>query len=94
MSKVTLPIIRENVLLNIELSTNFYFRIKNLFNTISDKTDKDTLNKVIENLKEQKNANSIEEETLMVLLALIAVVEEKVKQENLYDMKEVDINED
>ena len=63
MTKVTLPIIKENVLLNIELSTNFYFRIKNIFNVISEKTDKDTLNKVIENLKEQKNATSIEEET-------------------------------
>ena len=94
MAKITLPIIRENVLLNIEISTNFYFRIKNLFNVMSEKTDKDTINKVLENIKEQKNASSLEEEELMVLLAIIAVVEEKVKEENLYDMKEVDINED
>jgi len=94
MAKVTLPIIRENILLDIKISTNFYFRIKNLFTVMSEKTDKDTLNKVLENIKEQKNASSLEEEELMILLAIIAVVEEKVKEENLYDMKEVDINED
>lgn len=94
MSKATVPMIKPNVLLNIELSTNFYFRISHVLNTKLASIDKKLAEKVLNNIKEQKNAETMEEEELMVLLVLAASVEEQIKVGNHFEMKEIDINED
>lgn len=81
--------IKPNSVINIEVGTGFYQRIRQLFSKLIEDNPNENLIKALENIKSKESSTPYEYH-LETLLSLIYEMEAKAEAQELIDIKDVD----
>lgn len=69
-------------IVDIQISGAFYARIQSLFMSKCETLDKEQIDATVVKIKEGKRAETIQEEELMVLIALMSAIESAAVKQN------------
>ena len=90
MTKLSYPTIPDEAIIDIQVSGAFYKDLLGLQISLSETVTLDQYKKVLEELKNDKPADSVFSNTIQIIMALIFEVESKAKAQDKIKMIEID----
>lgn len=89
MAKKIVTIIKEDALLNIEISGSYYQRVYDLFTRILEKQP--DVKQTILNIESKETILSLSEATIQILLMLLKTIETEANKDLKKNTKEVEV---
>ena len=86
--KIKYPYIPETTLVNVEFSGYFINQLQQLLIALTNQKTKDELLAITNNLKEGKPPQSVEEQTIILITAIVEGMEEGAKEQNKIEIVE------
>ena len=90
MAKINYSTIADDTLVDIKVSGAFHKRLVQLLTSLGETVELDEFNKVLENIKNDKPAQSLFEFNVHTILMMIYEVEVEAKKQNKVTIAEID----
>lgn len=91
MEKIKIKTIKDDVIIDIQVSGAFYRVLRNTCLTLSQNMPLEEFQKLIKNFKEEKPAQNINEQNLYNLLILLYEIETSAEKQNKTVEEEIEI---